>query len=318
MQNNNTKIVFFGTPPFAEKILKDLIVAGYNVAAVFTQPDKKVGRERKMKKSAVKELAEKNSIPVFEPQNLEREDAKNEIAKLQPDIVVVAAYGKILPKSILEIPKYGSINIHASLLPKFRGASPVQEAIISGEEKTGVTLMLMNEKMDAGEIINQEEIALKKNDNTLALTEKLADVAGKVLVETLPLWISGAIKAIPQNEKEATYCRTIKKEDGKISWNDPAEAIFRKWRAYYFWPGIFAFFPSKIGKKRLKLEEIEVEENKDIGESPGKVIKYRGRIAVQTKKGLIVLKKVQLEGKKIMSAEDFAKGHKFFLDSVLA
>jgi len=312
-----TKIIFFGTPPFAAVIFESLIKAGYKIAAVFTQPDKKVGRERKMKKSAVKELAQKNSLLIFEPQDLKNEKVKKEIIKLQPDVIVVAAYGKILPKSILDIPKYGAINVHASLLPKFRGASPIQEALLSGEEKTGVTLMLMNEKMDAGKIINQKEIPIEKNDHTFTLSQKLARLAGKMLIETLPLWLSGSIKAKAQDEKKAVYCRVIKKENGKINWNEPAEIIFRKWKAYFPWPGIFTFFPSKKGKKRLKLIEIEVKENEEAGEIFGKVIKWKNQIAVQTKKGLIVLKKVQLEGKRIVSAEDFSKGHADFLGKIL-
>ena len=317
LRKENIKIIFFGTPHFAEKILKEIITAGYSVVAVFTQPDKKFGRSRMMKKSAVKELAEKKTIPVFESQNLRQEKAVKEIMKLRPDLIVVAAYGKILPKSILEIPKYGAINIHASLLPKFRGASPVQEAILSGENKTGITLMLMNEKLDAEEIINQESISIKKKDTTHSLSEKLADVGGRALLETIPLWISGSIKPTLQNEKEATFCRTVKKEDGKIDWNDPAETIFRKWRAYKVWPGIFAYFTLRMGKKRLKLAEIEMEEKEDIGELPGKVIKYKDKIAVQAKKGLIVLERVQLEGKKEMTVEEFLKGHKDFLGNVL-
>jgi methionyl-tRNA formyltransferase len=317
MKNNNIKIAFFGTPLFAEVILKEIIAANYNVAAVFTQPDKKAGRKQVLEKSAVKTTAEKNSIPVFEPPGLDRGNAREILTKARLDFIIVAAYGKILPKDILEIPKFGAINIHASLLPRFRGASPVQEAILSGEKKTGITLVLMNEKMDAGEIINQEEIVIEKNDSTPALTEKLARAGGKILIETLPLWISGAIKAIRQNEKEATYCRTVKKEDGKIDWNDPAENILRKWRAYLYWPGIFAFFPVKGGKKRLKLAEIESEEKRDIGEIPGKVVKYNGKIAVQTGKGLIILKKIQLEGKKTMNAEDIAKGNRDFLNNTL-
>jgi len=312
-----TKIIFFGTPPFAAVIFESLIKAGYKIAAVFTQPDKKVGRERKMKKSAVKELAQKNSLLIFEPQDLKNEKVKKEIIKLQPDVIVVAAYGKILPKSILDIPKYGAINVHASLLPKFRGASPIQEALLSGEEKTGITLMLMNEKMDAGKIINQKEIPIEKNDHTFTLSQKLARLAGKMLIETLPLWLSGSIKAKTQDEKKAVYCRVIKKENGKINWNEPAEIIFRKWKAYFPWPGIFTFFPSKKGKKRLKLIEIEVKENEEAGEILGKVIKWKNQIAVQTKKGLIVLKKVQLEGKRIVSAEDFSKGHTDFLGKIL-
>lgn len=312
-----TKIIFFGTPPFAAAILESLIKAGYNITAVFTQPDKKAGREGKMKKSAVKELAEKNGLFVFEPQDLKSEKTKEEIVKQQPDVIVVAAYGKIFPKTILDIPKYGAINVHASLLPKFRGASPIQEALLFGEEKTGVTLMLMDEKLDAGKIICQEEISIKRNDNNLILSQKLAKLAGKILIENLPLWLSGSIKAKAQDEKKTIYCRLIKKEDGKINWKEPAEIIFRKWKAYFPWPGIFTFFPSKKGKKRLKLIEIEAKENEEAGEIPGKVIKWKNKIAVQTKKGLIILKKIQLEGKKAVSAEDFLKGRTDFLGKVL-
>lgn len=317
MKNNKLKIIFFGTPHFAEKILEKIIAEKYHVAAVFTQPDKKAGRKRILVKSPVKIFAEKHSIPVYEPRNLRQEDVKNSLVKLQPDLIIVAAYGKILPQSILKIPKYGAINIHASLLPKFRGASPIQEAILSGKSKTGVTLMLMNEKLDSGRIINQEKIAIKKNDNILSLTEKLACTAGKILIETLPLWTSGAIKAVPQNEKEATYCRTIKKEDGKINWSEPAGKIYAKFRAYQSWPGIFTFFSQKKEKKRLKILEIEKEINAQTGNKPGKVVKYKNKFAVQTRKGLIILHKIQLEGKKTMSADDFAKGYKNFLGSIL-
>lgn len=306
-----------GTPYFAAVILKKIIAKQYNVAAVFTQPNKKFGRKQEPKKSLVKELAEKNNIPIYEPQDFKEGSVTEEIAKMRPDLIVVAAYGKILPKAILEIPKYGSINVHASLLPKLRGASPVQEAFLSEEKKTGVTLMLMNEKMDAGEIINQEEITIEKNDNTLTLTEKLANIGERTLTETLPLWLDGMIKATAQNEKEATYCRVIKKEDGKIDWSEPAETIFRKWKAYQPWPGIFTFFSHKSKEERLKLIRISKAENVDIGEMPGKVVKYKSKIGVQAKKGLIILEKVQLEGKKIMNIEDFIKGREDFLNSIL-
>lgn len=317
MKPEEIKIVFFGTPCFAEMILKKIIAAEYNVVAVFTQPDKKAGRKQVLEKSPVKKTAEKHSIPVFEPPDLVRGNAKEVLSKAKPDLIIVAAYGKILPKDILEIPKFGAINVHASLLPELRGASPVQEAILSGEKKTGITLMLMNEKMDAGEIINQEEIGIETNDNTPSLTEKLAQAGGKILMETLPLWINGAIKAVRQDEKKASYCRPVKKENGKIGWNNPAESIFRKWKAYFPWPGIFTFFPTKGGKKRLKLVEIGLAQAQDIGEIPGKVVKYNGKIAVQAGKGLIILKKIQLEGKKVMNAEDFSKGNRDFLSNIL-
>lgn len=306
-----------GTPQFAASALESIIQAGYIVPAVFTQPDKKAGRKQIVKKSAVKELAEKNEIPVFDQENIKTISAAEEIAKMRPDLIVVFAYGKILPKNILEIPKYGSINLHASLLPKFRGASPVQEAILSGEKKTGITLMLMNEKMDAGEIINQEELAIEKNDDTPALTKKLTALGVKMLIDTLPLWVEGLIKATPQKEDEATYCRIIKKEDGEIDWSGTAEIIFRKYRAYQLWPGIHTFYGKRKKSIRLKLENISFLPKMNVSKNAGEVIKYNQDIAVQTGNGLIILKTVQLEGKKATSAKDYARGNPEFLASIL-
>ncbi len=313
----NKKIIFFGTPKFAEVILGNLIAAGYNVAAVFSQPDKKIGRRQEVIFSPVKKLALEKGLKVFQPDDLQEIGMAGKIKEIGADLFVVAAYGKILPGEILKIPKYGAINIHASLLPKYRGASPIQEAILAGDKKTGVTLMLMNEKMDAGEIILQKEILIRGGDDACALSEKISKIAGKLLIETLPSWIAGKIKTAPQNENEAAYCRIIKKEDGKINWNDAAEKIFRMGKAYCAWPGIFTFLPSKKGKKRLKILEISAISDENIGEIPGKVLKYKGKIAVQTGKGLVFLKKIQLEGKKETSAEDFSKGHRDFLNCVL-
>jgi methionyl-tRNA formyltransferase len=316
MENRETKIIFFGTPEIASVILAGLIAEKYNVAAVFTQPDKKIGRKRSLEKSPVKKLAEKNGIPVFDPPSLKNAKISEEIAKLRPHLIVVAAYGKILPKEILEIPKYGPINVHFSLLPKFRGASPVQQAILEGEKETGVTLMLMNEKLDAGEIIAQEKKEVSKNDNAKTLSDELSRIGAKLLVETLPKWVSGEIKAVPQDEKEVSFCRPIKKEDGKIDWNDPAEKISRKQKAYFPWPGIYAFFPEDGKKKRLKIIEMETVPGGN-GEKPGKTVEYGKEIAVQTGTGLIVLKKIQPEGKKEMSIKEFIKGKRNFVGSIL-
>jgi len=310
------KIIFFGTPRFAEKILEKLVAAKYNVAAVFTQPDKKIGRKQETRKSPVKELAEKKDIPVFDPRHLENEDVKSELAQIRPDLIVVAAYGKILPKSILEIPRCGAINVHASLLPIFRGASPIQEALLRGEKKGGISLILMSEKLDAGEIIDQEEITIKASDDAITLNDKLAALGGKILIGTIPLWVGGALKAAAQDEKKATYCRLVRKEDGKIDWSEPAGKILGKWKAYRGWPGVFTFFVSGKGKKRLKLENIEILKKNIPGEITGKVVEYNGKISVQSGDGLVILKTIQPEGKKPMSAENFAKGQKF-LNSVL-
>ncbi|MDI6778140.1 MAG: methionyl-tRNA formyltransferase [Patescibacteria group bacterium] len=312
----NLKIIFMGTPHFAEVILRKMIAAKYNIVAVFTQPDKEVGRKREMKKSPVKKLAEKNNIQVFEPQDLKETPEK--IAKMRPDLIIIAAYGKILPKSILDIPKYGSINIHASLLPKFRGASPVQQAILEGEKETGITLMLMSEKFDAGEIIAQEKLKIAKDDNAQTLTEKLAKTGARLLPETLPSWISGSIKAAPQDEKKASFCKIIKKEDGKMDWNDSAEKIFRKYKAYFPWPGIYSFFSDNGKKKRLKLVEIKTIPGAGAGEKPGEVVEYEKEIVIQTGKGIIILKKVQPEGKKEMDIKEFLRGRKDFRGMILS
>lgn len=304
-----------GTPRFAEVVLKAIIEAGYTITAVFTQPDKKVGRKQENQKTPVKILAEKRNITVFEPENLNSRKIVNTVAKLHPDLIIVAAYGKILPKTILEIPKYGAINIHASLLPKFRGASPIQGAILAGERETGITLMLMNEKLDAGEIIAQKKIKISKEDNVQTLTDKLSKIGGKLLVKTLPDWIRGRIKAVPQNEKEASYCRTIKKENGKIDWRESAETIYRKWKAYVYWPGIFTFLYDKGIQKQLKLIEIGKMPRANSDEKVGKVVEYKKQIAVQTGKGLVILKKIQLEGKKPTDAFSFSRGKKNFIGS---
>lgn len=314
MNTQDTKIIFFGTPHFGEVILEKLVAARYNVAAVFTQPEKKTGKKRELKASPVKILARKKGIEVFQPENLKGKSAIEAVAGKNPDLIVVAAYGEILPGEILKIPRYGSVNVHASLLPKFRGASPVQEAILSGEKKTGVTIMLMSKKLDAGEIINQEEIPVGDDDDTPALTEKLAELGGKTLLETLPLWIEGAIKAVPQNEKEASRCRSIKKENGKIDWREPAEIIFRKWRAYRPWPGVYARIKDKGALKRLKILEMSVDSGKNTREKPGKIIEYKKSVAVQTGKGLVVPEKVQLEGKKEIDIRDFLRGKRDFSD----
>jgi len=311
------KIIFFGTPQFAETILEKLVAEKYNIAAVFTRADKKAGRKQVLEKSPVKKLAEKKSIPIYQPADFVRNNVVEKIAKMRPDLIVVAAYGKILPKAILEIPKYGSINVHASLLPKFRGASPIQEAILSGEKETGVTLMLMNEKMDAGEIFKQEKVMIFENDNTETITKKLADQGAKLLIKTLPEWISGNIKAVPQDEKKASYCRIIKKEEGRVDWNNSGKAIFNKWKAYHPWPGIFTFFSYDKRQKRIKLIDIDLLLDSDSGEETGKVVEYEGRIGVQTSRGIIILKKIQEEGKRTVSIEEFVRGKRDFLSSFL-
>lgn len=317
MKNSETKIVFFGTPEFAAAILKSLIDNDYNIAAVFTQPDKKVGRKQEVIYSPVKDLALQNGIEIFQPESLRESGLNEKIKKINPDLFIVAAYGKILPIAILEIPKLGAINIHASLLPKYRGASPVQCAILSGEKETGITLMRMNEKMDEGDILLKEKIKINENDTTDKMMKKLAELGAKMTVKFIPDWVEEKIKPTKQNHADATYCKPVKKEDGKINWDETADDIFRQWRAYFPWPGIFSDLKIKNQSKRLKLLEIEIVSEVETGEKPGKIIKYNQETAVQAKKGLVVLKKIQLEGKKEMKIDDFVRGFPEFIGEIL-
>jgi methionyl-tRNA formyltransferase len=297
--------------------LKSLIENKYDIAAVFTQPDKKVGRKQKIEFSPVKDLALKNKIKIFQPESLLESGLSEVIKNINPNLFIVAAYGKILPKVILEIPKYGAINIHASLLPKYRGASPVQCAILAGEKETGITLMKMNEKMDEGDILAQEKIEIGEGETADVLLDKLSQLGAKMIVEFVPDWTQGKIKPVPQNHSEATYCKPVKREDGKIDWNSAAEEISRAWRAYHPWPGIYSILNLKNQSKRLKLLEIEIVSNINTGEKYGKIIEYDQKVAVQTEIGLIILKKVQLEGKKEMSIDEFLRGNIGFVGSEL-
>jgi methionyl-tRNA formyltransferase len=314
---NKPKIIFFGTPEFAAVILKALLDRDYNIAAVFTQPDKKVGRKQEVKYSPVKNLALENGIEIFQPKNLRDTRLAEEIKKINPDLFVVAAYGKILPKEILETPKYGAVNVHASLLPKYRGASPVQCAILAGEKETGITLMRMNEKMDEGDILLQEKIEIGERDTAETLMKKLAELGAKMTVKFILDFVGEKIQPTKQASANATYCKPVKREDGKIDWNNTAEEIYRKWRAYFPWPGIFSDLEIKNQAKRLKLSQIEVVPDMETGEKPGKIVKYNQETAVQVKKGLIVLKKIQLEGKKEMDVNEFLRGFPRFIGETL-
>lgn len=311
------KIIFFGTPEFAAGILESLIKNEFNITAVFAQPDKKIGRRQEVVFSPVKKLAVGNGIKVFQPSNLRDGNIAEEINDIKPDLIVVAAYGKILPKEILEIPKYGAINVHASLLPKCRGASPVQCAILAGEKETGITLMRMNEKMDEGDILQQEKIEIGEKETADILLNKLGELGAEMIVKFVPDWIEGKIQPIQQNHSQATYCKPVRREDGKINWSGTAQEIFCQWRAYHPWPGIFSILNVKNQPKRLKLSEIEIITENETGEKPGKIIKYNQGVAVQMKKGLIVLKKIQLEGKKEMDVEEFLRGCPEFIGSQL-
>ena len=311
MKKKNYKIIFFGTPDFARPSLEKLINSGYLVIDVVTQPDKKIGRKQKEIHSPVKELALKHKIPVFQPEKISDPNCVQKIKDLNPGLIVVAAYGQILPKEILEIPKYGCINIHASLLPKYRGVSPIQAAILNGDKETGVTIILMDEKMDHGKIVKSSKLKVQSDITLSELHDELAKLGAELLVEILPKWFSGQIKPKTQDESQASYTKILKKEDGQIDWHKSAEVIERQIRAFTPWPGSFCFW----GNKRLKIIKAKVL---DINKTePGKVYEIGDKIAVQTGENMLELERIQLEGKKEMDVKEFLRGYPEFVGTKL-
>ncbi len=293
-----------GTPDFAVPSLKKLVESGYDVKLVVTQPDQPAGRGKKVTPPPVKVVAEELGIPVYQPEKVkENDELKKRLLEVEPDLIVVAAYGKILPEWLLNLPKYGTINVHASLLPKYRGASPIQWALLNGEEETGVTIMKVIPKLDAGDIISQKRVKIEKEDNAKTLHDKLAEVGAELLVKTLPLYVSGKLKPVPQNEEEATYCPQIKKEMGKIDWRESAEKIFNKIRAFTPWPSAYTTFKGKR-VKILKGEPVEGS-----GE-PGEVIEAGKNLIVAAGKGALKIERLRPEGRKEISGEEFVRGYR--------
>lgn len=327
MNIREIKIVFWGTPEFGAIILDSLIKNNYKPIAVVTAPDKPVGRKQILTLSPVKILAQEYNILVLQPENIkENLNLKSEILNLKPDLFIVAAYGLILSKEILDIPKYGSFNIHPSLLPKYRGASPIQATILNGDTETGVTIISMDEKMDHGPIIAQRRLELPiTNIQFPKLNEELAKLGAKLLIETLPKWINGEIKPILQDHSKATFTKIIKKEDGHINWIKSAEEIERMIRAYWPWPGTFTTIQNSKCKnqndkskykilKIIKADILEINHNKQ----PGTVFLTENKqLAVACKQNALILKEVQLEGKKKMTAQEFLNGHPKIIDSIL-
>ncbi|PIP28392.1 MAG: methionyl-tRNA formyltransferase [Candidatus Moranbacteria bacterium CG23_combo_of_CG06-09_8_20_14_all_35_22] len=318
MKNSSEpRIIFMGTPEFAGGILEFLIENKFNIISVYTQGDKKVGRSQSLEKSVVKKIAEEKRIKIFEPIKFD-ENVISELKNQNPDLIIVSAYGKILPKSVLEIPKYGIINTHPSALPKYRGASPIQNAILNGEKKTTATIMLLTEKVDAGDILLQEEIAIKETETYRELAKRLSEISAKLLVKAIPLWIEKKIEPKKQNEAQATFCQMIKKEDGKIDWNNSTQDIYNRYRAFESWPGIFSYFQKNKQNLRIKLIQIYLDKNvKENNFKLGEIFQENEKIKVKTGKGNIILKEVQLEGKNKASIEDFIRGYPNFLGSVL-
>ena len=306
-----------GTSDLSEVILQGLIDSEYNVVGAFTKPDTKIGRKQEVVSPLVKKLAEQHSIPVFQPIKFNSETV-GELKKLKPDLVIVAAYGKIIPKSALDVPGFGNINVHVSILPKYRGPSPIQNALLAGETKTGVTIMLMDEGIDTGDILSQEIIDIKSSDNTATLMEKLSKTGIELLLKTIPLWIEQKIQPEVQDHTQATLCQLIEREDGRIFWTQSAQEIHNRFRALTPWPGIFTYWKNNSKLIRLKLTNIELQKINPVEKhEEGLVFELGDDIGVQTSEGIIILKEIQKEGKKAIDAKSFTNGHPNFIGSIL-
>jgi methionyl-tRNA formyltransferase len=305
-------IVFMGTPEFAVPVLDALTRTTHKIVGVYTRPDQPAGRGKQLRTSPVKRLAEKRGLPVFEPPTLRKLEFIAPLRELAPDVIIVAAYGLILPPDVLTIPPRGCVNTHASLLPRYRGAAPIVATILAGDQETGVTLMKMDAGLDTGGILAQRAIPIADNDTTGTLTPKLADLAAALMIETLPQILGGEIVPQPQDDSRATLCKTIRKEAGLIDWTLPAIEIERRVRAFNPWPSAFAFW----NNTQLKILHAQAAPAKIPGE-PGRVTMADDDITVVTGEGALILQEVQLAGKRAMSARDFARGQREFVGTKL-
>jgi methionyl-tRNA formyltransferase len=299
------RIIFFGSPEFAIPSLEALYEKE-EVIAVVTQPDKPKGRGLKPSPSPVKAWASSKGLKVLEPIRLKDPQFIQILKDLSPDLIVVCAYGKIIPKEILEIPKFGCWNIHASLLPKYRGASPINWAILEGEKETGITIMLMDEGLDTGPILLQKKIPISENDNANSLSQKLAQLGKETILSAIELHKKGELKIIPQPEEGISYAPILKKEDGFFTFEEPAEKIEKKIKAFLPWPSAFTYYKNKL-LKVFSAKAVPLKHE----EKPGTILDInKDGILVATSKDAILLKEVQLEGKKKISAYEFACGQR--------
>ncbi len=336
--------LYFGTPEFSRIVLEELLKSGLKPAAVITAPDKPVGRKQVLTASSVAAFASKNGIEVLKPEKIKPPEFIEKLRSFEPDFIIVAAYGKIIPQAILDIPKHGAINVHPSLLPQWRGASPIPYTIVNGDSKTGVTIMLMDAEMDHGPILVQEEVALRGDETTTTLTAQLARLGGQMLGRVVPDWLAGNITPTEQDHDAATFTKILTKEDGRIDWSKSAVEIERQVRAFDPWPGAWTVWPRKEDETILKLLEVRI---KNVRHSEGAErpknprVKSRDEVlrfaqndqktehdgqrvfggvmpeGIITGDGLIEPILVQLAGKRPMSWLEFLRGYRDFAGSSL-
>ena len=303
-----------GTPAFAVPVLAALLDAGHDVVAVYTKADKPTGRGKRSVASPVKRFAEEAGLRVLQPPSLRPHGVQDELASRAPDVVVVAGYGLFLPSAVLDSPPMGCLNVHPSLLPKYRGPSPVASAILNGDRVTGVTIMKIDEGMDTGPIVARREIVVGHQENALDLAERLFEMGADLLVEVLPRWVSGEIQAEPQDGSEATITRKLAKEDGHIDWRLGADEIARQVLAYHPWPGSY----TEWSGRRLKIVEASTGSTEEAVPPPGTVLSLPGaELGIATGDGALLVRRLQLEGRRTVSGQEFVRGHPDFVGSVL-
>lgn len=300
-----TKIVFMGTPDFSVPILRQIIEDGFEVIGVVTQPDRPVGRKKVMTPPPVKVEALKHSIPVFQPEKIRRQEDLQPILALNADLIITAAFGQILPKELLEAPQHGCINVHASLLPELRGGAPIHYAIIQGKQKTGVTIMYMVEKLDAGDILTAVEVPITENDNVGTLHDKLSKAGAKLLRETLPELLAGKLTPIPQNEAEATFAPNIKREQEKINWCKTGEEIYNQIRGLNPWPVAFTTMGGQVLKIWQSAKVCGLS-----GQTPGTIVRLDpdGAVVSTGNDTAIKITELQPSGKTKMTGQQFLLG----------
>lgn len=328
MLNKKYQAIFFGTPEFAVPTLEKIITLPYlDLRLVITQPNKPVGRQQILTAPPIKVLAQKNKLPILQPEKIKTEAFETQFRQLNPEVIILVAYGKIIPKNLLAISKYGWLNLHASLLPKFRGASPIQFAILTGAKDTGVTLMKMDEGMDTGPIIAQEKLAIAPEETSQTLHDKLSRLSAEALEKNLLAYLEGKLKPKPQDNSQATSTKIIEKADGKINWQKPAIEIERQIRAFTPWPGAWCFWPRNQRAEQKELTNSAIEQRLKIIKAkvssdsvklpPGQTKKSGESVIVGCGQGNLELQTTQLEGKKEIVTRDFLKGYPEFKNTKL-
>jgi methionyl-tRNA formyltransferase len=304
IDKNHMRVVFMGTPEFAIPTFEGLIESGVRIVGVFTQPDRPKGRGRKLEASPVKQLALEHDLPVFQPQRLRAPEAVKQVRDLKPELIVVVAYGQILPQEVLDIPKYGCINVHASLLPRHRGAAPINKALVDGDPMTGVTTMQMDVGLDTGDMLVKKSLSIFPNENAGDLHDRLAHLGREAMEETLARLCAGTLSAQKQDDSRSSYAPMLKKEDGLIDWSKPALSIHNQVRGLYPWPGAFTHLNGEV----LKVADTRVVDGSG---TPGEVLKTEDSgVVVACGEGALQVRKLQLPGKKMLPAADFLRAGK--------